>query len=80
MERYVISGDARVALQQVITSAMQNTGSLSTGERQDVVSEPAKGKFVRDQTLGAAFFWIQRRSGEPEHRSGTGTWAIMTQI
>lgn len=57
VERYQLASGARSALQHTITSAMLNTGNLSTGERQDVVSEPAKGQFVRDQTLAAAFIY-----------------------
>lgn len=57
VERYQLASDARSALQHTITSAMLNTGNLSTAERQDVVSEPAKGQFVRDQTLAAALIY-----------------------
>lgn len=57
VERYPLASDARLTLQQAITASMLSTGNLSTGERQDVVSEPAKGQFVRDQTLAAAFVY-----------------------
>ncbi|MDP1862076.1 MAG: hypothetical protein Q8K82_25715 [Gemmatimonadaceae bacterium] len=57
VERYQLASDAREVLRQSITSAMLATGNPSTTERQDVVSEPAKGQFVRDQTLAAAVFY-----------------------
>ena len=55
--RYELSASARGDLQRVITSAMLATGNLTTGERRYVVSEPAKGQFVRDQVLASTFLY-----------------------
>jgi hypothetical protein len=55
--RYELSASARDSLQHAIASAMLATGNLTTGERRYVVSEPAKGQFVRDQVLAATLLY-----------------------
>jgi hypothetical protein len=57
VERYELSGEARDALQRATTAALRGTGGLTTGERADVTSEPARGQFVRDQTLAGAIVY-----------------------
>ena len=55
--RYELSASGRDTLQREITSAILATGSLTTGERRYVVSEPAKGQFVRDQVLASTLLY-----------------------
>jgi hypothetical protein len=51
IERYELSAAARESLRSAVTTAMRRTGSLTTGERPDEISQPAKGRLVRDQVV-----------------------------
>ena len=51
IERFPLSVEAATQLRTVIDAALAQTGAIGTQERADVVSEPARGAFVRDQML-----------------------------
>ncbi len=51
IERYELSAAAQESLRSAVTTAMRRTGSLTTGERPDQISQPAKGRLVRDQVV-----------------------------
>ncbi|MBK9409058.1 MAG: hypothetical protein IT358_11750 [Gemmatimonadaceae bacterium] len=78
-ERYLLTNEQRVALQEVLTSALATAGNLSTGERQDLISEPAKGQFVRDQTLAAALVYGPALASLTDNGS-TGTAVYLATV
>ena len=49
LERYPLSEDQTAAIRFTIDDAMSRAGALVTEPRTDVISEPAKGAFVRNQ-------------------------------
>jgi hypothetical protein len=56
-ERYALQPAQRTALAAAIAEGSRATGTLTTGERADMVSEPAGGAFTRSQTVNAAIIW-----------------------
>jgi hypothetical protein len=51
IERFSLSAEETAQLRSTIDVALAQTGAIGTEERADVVSEPARGAFVRDQML-----------------------------
>jgi hypothetical protein len=51
VDRYPFGEDETQALRSVVDAAMTRSGALVTESRADVISEPARGAFVRNQML-----------------------------
>lgn len=54
MERHELSGQERDRLRAAVTAAMELSGRPSGHDRSDMISEPARGAFARNQTILAA--------------------------
>lgn len=57
VERYPLGAAERDELIRAVTEGMATTGGMTTMERPDLISMPAKGQFVRNQTVGAGIVY-----------------------
>lgn len=55
--RYLLTAQARDDLADAIAARTAAGGRLTVVERPDLIAEPAKGQFVRNQTIGAALIY-----------------------
>jgi hypothetical protein len=57
VERHSLSDESAAALRAVVDAAMARTGYLVTEAQTDLISEPARGKFVRNQMFLASTYY-----------------------
>jgi hypothetical protein len=57
VERYPLNAEAMRALRAAVDNSMRTRGALVTEAQTDLVSEPAKGKFVRNQMVLSALLY-----------------------
>ncbi len=77
MERFALSDSAAAALRAVIDAAMMRTGGFVTEAQADVVSQPARGKFVRNQMLLTGFLYGPLMAGMTEDgQTGTALYLL----
>lgn len=72
IERHVIAPDAREALRAAVSRGMALAGRPVTEERPELISEPARGAFVRNQMLIAALIYGPAAATFPEDGSEQG--------
>ena len=72
VERYPLSDDALRALQTAVDGAMSESGALVTEAQADVVSEPARGAFIRNQMLLAAMLYAPALSAQTDGGKAAG--------
>jgi hypothetical protein len=89
IERYALADDALQTLRTAIDQAMRARGALVTETQPDVVSEPARGAFVRNQMLLSAMLYAPMLSAQTNNGQsaaavyllGTGaSYFIVTSI
>jgi hypothetical protein len=69
IERHVIPDNAREALRVAVSAGMAVAGRPVTEERPELISEPARGAFVRNQMLIAALIYGPAAATFPEESS-----------
>lgn len=89
VDRFPLDDVAVAAIRAAVDAAMTRTGALVTEERTDLVSEPARGKFVRNQMFLAATLYAplfasltdDAQTGSAVYLLGTGaSYFIVTSI
>jgi hypothetical protein len=79
IERHVVASDAREALRTAVSRGMAVAGRPVTEERPELISEPARGAFVRNQMLIAALIYGPAAATLPEDGSGrTAAYLLVT--
>ena len=77
MERYPLTDDQVNALRAVVDSAMSQSGALVGEDRPDVISELARGAFLRNQMiLAAALYGPLLASLTDDVKTGTALYLI----
>jgi hypothetical protein len=66
IERHVLAADAREALRAAVSRGMAVAGRPVSEERPELISEPARGAFVRNQMLIAALIYGPAAAMLPE--------------
>ena len=81
IERHVMSPDAREALQAAVSRGMEVAGRPVSEERPEVISEPARGAFVRNQMFAAALLYGPAAAAFPEDDSErAGAYLLVTGV
>lgn len=79
MERHGVTTEAREALRTSVSRGMAVAGRPVTEERPELISEPARGAFVRNQTLIAALIYGPAAASLPdEGRDRTAAYLLVT--
>ena len=79
IERHVITPDAREALRFAVSRGMAVAGRPVSEERPELISEPARGAFVRNQMLIAALIYGPAAATLPEEPSQrTAAYLLVT--
>ena len=79
MERHVITPDAREALRTAVSRGMALAGRPVSEERPELISEPARGAFVRNQMLIAALIYGPAAATFPDEGSArTAAYLLVT--
>jgi len=77
MERYLLADDQVNALRAAVDSAMSQSGALVGEDRPDLISEPARGAFLRNQMiLAAALYGPLLASLTDDVKTGTALYLI----
>ncbi|HEU5183338.1 MAG TPA: hypothetical protein VFU01_02145 [Gemmatimonadaceae bacterium] len=79
IERYTITPDTREALRVAVTRGMAVSGRPVSEEQPEIISEPARGAFVRNQMLIAALIYGPAAATFPEKGSErTAAYLLVT--
>lgn len=79
IERHLIAPDAREALRAAVSRGMALAGRPVTEERPELISEPARGAFVRNQMLIAALIYGPAAAALPDDVSEqTAAYLLVT--
>lgn len=79
IDRHPITDDAREAMRAAVSRGMAVAGRPVTEERPELISEPARGAFVRNQMLIAALIYGPAAATFPDRSSGrTAAYLIVT--
>jgi len=79
IERHVLAPDAREALRAAVARGMAVAGRPVSEERPELISEPARGAFVRNQMLIAALIYGPAAATFPEEGSQrTAAYLLVT--
>jgi hypothetical protein len=79
IERYTFTDEAREALRVAVSRGMAVAGRPVTEERPELISEPARGAFVRNQMLIAALIYGPAAATFPEDGSErTAAYLLVT--
>ena len=79
IERYLVSPEAREALRAAVSRGMAVAGRPVSEERPEVISEPARSAFVRNQMIIAALIYGPAAASFPEDDSkSAGTYLLVT--
>lgn len=79
IERHVIGPDAREALRAAVSRGMAIAGRPVSEERPELISEPARGAFVRNQMLIGALIYGPAAATFPDEASGrTAAYLLVT--
>ena len=79
IERHVITDDDREALRAAVSAGMAVAGRPVTEERPELISEPARGAFVRNQMLIAALIYGPAAATFPdEGNERTAAYLLVT--
>src|SRR5688572_18396699 len=79
IERYTFTDEAREALRVAVSRGMAVAGRPVTEERPELISEPARGAFVRNQMLIAALIYGPAAATFPEDASErTAAYLLVT--
>ena len=79
IERHQLSTEQVAALRAAVDAAMTRTGAVVTEDRMDVISEPARGAFVRNQMLATWLVYgpsLAALSGD--EKTGTALYLLAT--
>ena len=68
VDRFALSDEESAALRAAIDAAMQTAGALVTEERSEMISEPARGAFVRNQMFLAAILYSPALAAQTNNR------------
>jgi hypothetical protein len=79
IERHAVSPEAREALRAAVSRGMAVAGRPVSEERPEVISEPARSAFVRNQMVIAALIYGPAAASFPEDDSkSAGTYLLVT--
>ena len=80
IDRYLLTPEESQRLRSAVSSAMLEAGRPTTEERGEVISESAKGAFIRDQTALAAAYYgpLLAALMTDDPSSATAIWLLTT--
>ncbi len=79
VERYALTDEALVSLRAFIDQAMRTRGAIVTETQSDVVAEPARGAFIRNQMLLSSILYSPALAAQTNNGQGAAAvWLLGT--